>query len=431
MIKSIIAFLITLTVISCGSSSEDKEPIEEHAESSTSFPLYIENLDPDRELSAAMKRSFQQYEAPRFLDNELYSNFKYTRLAGLDYNNGDGTISRRDPSKVIFANGKYYMWYTHRETTTAPMGYASSNDSIPSVDWDLCEIWYATSKDGFTWEEQGVAVPRPPKPYPGHRSVATSDILFYKGKYYLYYQAFSEPSGNGKDECPVAMSYADNPDGPWTPLNKIVVNFGDDDEWDHRVIHDPYPLVHNGKIYLYYKSGFDVRDAAGKHWDGAGLAIAESPEGPFEKHPLNPVMNSGHEVSLFPYKEGVAAIVTTDGLEHHTIQYAKDWVNFEIASVSTLLPIAAGPFSKDAFTDNPNADGITWGISHFINAGMDHSKFHSALVRFDCDLSKKTNDISLKRPYIYHSYDVYYKQGLNENQRERIAKENEEVLKGN
>ena len=66
---------------------------------------------------------------------------------------------------------------------------------MPSTDWDLAEIWYATSKDGFRWEEQGLAIPRPPRPQIGWRSVATPDILRWKGKYYLYYQGFLEMSG--------------------------------------------------------------------------------------------------------------------------------------------------------------------------------------------------------------------------------------------
>ena len=106
----------------------------------------------------ALERNYNAYLAPRPEDNELYSLFKYTRLKGFDYNNHDGTISRRDPSKVIFANGKYYVWYTHHQTPTPPQGSRKCNDTIPSSDWDLADIWYATSEDGFTWEEQGVAV---------------------------------------------------------------------------------------------------------------------------------------------------------------------------------------------------------------------------------------------------------------------------------
>ena len=88
------------------------------------------------------------------------------------------------------------------------MGPDKCNDTIPSTDWDLSEIWYATSEDGFTWEEQGVAIPRPPKPNVGWRSVSTADILKWKGKYYMYYQGFMEASGKRGDYCPVAVSYA-------------------------------------------------------------------------------------------------------------------------------------------------------------------------------------------------------------------------------
>ncbi|GAA4937992.1 hypothetical protein GCM10023314_08240 [Algibacter agarivorans] len=435
--RSILLLLTILCVYSCNTKVENNHTYNSDTLKikQEGFPLFIKNLDPNRKLSSAMQRSFKHYQAPRLLDNELYSNFRYTELEGFDYNNGDGTITRRDPSKVIFENGKYYVWYTYRNTPTKPLGYENCNDTIPSADWDLSDIWYATSKDGFTWEEQGVAVPRPPKPSPGWRSVSTTDVLKWKGKYYLYYQAFSAPSGKptnagSSDVCPVAMSYADSPDGPWTPMNKVVIDFGKENEWDHRVIHDPYPLIHDGKIYVYYKSGLGERDANRKHWDCWGLAIAETPEGPYVKHPLNPVMNSGHETILFPFKKGVAAIVTTDGIEHYTIQYAEDWVNFEIAAVSKLLPVAAGPFSPDAFLDSNNADGITWGLSHFINAGNDWNKMHTKLARFDCDLSQKTNDRSMKKSNLLYPNDLYFEYGLNEEQRQRINKENDEILNG-
>ena len=106
---------------------------------------------PDRPLSAALKRNYSAYPAPRPEHNELYSLFKYTELKGFDYNNHDGTISRRDPSKVIFANGKYYVWYTHRHTPTPPQGAKKCTDVIPSSDWDLADICYAIIEYGFTW----------------------------------------------------------------------------------------------------------------------------------------------------------------------------------------------------------------------------------------------------------------------------------------
>ena len=422
-------YLILISLFFIASCTTKQDKIQQNAISTQkTFPLYIKDLDTNKTISSAIRRSFENYEAPRLLDNELYTNFKYTELKGFNYNKGNGTISRRDPSKIIKENGKYYVWYTHRETSTEPKGFKNANDTIPSQDWDLAEIWYATSTDGFTWEEQGVAVPRPPKPKPGWRSVATADILKFKNKYYLYYQAFDAPSGkynekrDAYDICPVAMSWSNSPDGPWTALDNVVIPFGTENEWDYRVIHDPNPLVHNGKIYIYYKSGMDTRDTNRKFWDAWGVAIADKPEGPFIKHEANPIMNSGHETIVFPFKEGVAAIVNTDGIEHYTIQYAKDWINFEIASVTQLLPTAAGVYAPDAFDDD--GDGITWGLSHFINAGNNWNKMYSKLGRFDCDLSQKVNDPSLKQSNILLPNDLYFSQGLTAEQRKRINKRN-------
>jgi hypothetical protein len=239
--------------------------------------------------------------------------------------------------------------------------------------------------------------------------------------YYLYYQGFMEASGKRGDYCPVAVSWANSPDGPWTATHEIVIPNGPEGAWDQFAIHDPYPLVHDGKIYVYYKSAFN---RPGNVWVAGGLAIAGDPLGPFEKHPLNPVLNSGHEVSLFPFKEGVAAIMVKDGNEHYTINYAKDWVNFEVASYCELVPIAPGPFVPDAFTNTTDGKGITWGLSHFTNAGKKGINQHSILARFDCDLSQEIHDPALKTTGTWHHPEVYFKQGLSKKQRERIEKQN-------
>jgi hypothetical protein len=179
------------------------------AQEQDSFPYHLPKEKPDRKMSRAMERIYTDYSAPQPENNELFSQFKYTELKGFGYHDGDGTISRRDPSKIIFENGKYYVWYTKRHSPVPPVGMrraAEATDVIPSADWDLAEIWYATSKDGFAWEEQGVAIKRPEKPLVGWRSVTTTDILKWKGKYYLYYPGFLEASGTRGDDCPVQYS---------------------------------------------------------------------------------------------------------------------------------------------------------------------------------------------------------------------------------
>ena len=325
---------------------------------------------------------------------------------------------------MIFYNGKYYVYYTYRNTPTPPQGADKSTDVIPSSDWDLAEIWYATSTDGLHWEEQGVAIKRPEKSKVGWRAVTTADILEWKGKFYMYYQGFMEASGKRGDDCPVAMSYADSPDGPWTPYDKVVIPNGAKGDWDQYSIHDPYPLVYKGKIYLYYKSDTGIAP----HWVRMqGLAVADNPLGPFTKSHLNPVISSGHETSLFPFKDGIAALVYKDGNEHNTIQFAKDGINFEIAAITEMMPYAAAPYVKDAFTNTTDGRGITWGMAHFINLGG-KDKFHSMLVRFDCDLSQDLNDPEMKEHRVKHDTAVFFNQGLSAKQKKRIAQENS-VLK--
>ncbi|GAF05037.1 glycoside hydrolase family protein [Saccharicrinis fermentans] len=298
---------------------------------------------PDFPLSAAAERMFES-PAPRAQDNELYTQFKYTRLKGLDYNNGDGTVSRRDPSRPIWVGDRYY----------------------------------------------------------------------------LYFQAFNEPSGTKGDWCPISMAYADSPDGPWTRVGKMMVPFGKKGEWDEDQTQDPHPIIYKGKIYLYYKAAYnkwpDIRD---KYAVAHGLAIADNPMGPFKKHPLNPVLNSGHETTYFPFKEGIAALAIKDGNEANTIQYAKDGVNFNIAATVELTPTAAGAFTPDAFTGTDYGRGITWGMCHFINAATTRDKQHSIIARFDCDLSLDCNEPSLKSTGVWHRPEVYFKQGLGKLRKKR------------
>ena len=56
-----------------------------------------------------------------------------------------------------------------------------SNRKIPSFDWDLCDIWHATSRDRWNWVEDPVpAVTKLEKSNYSCRSISTTDILIGK-----------------------------------------------------------------------------------------------------------------------------------------------------------------------------------------------------------------------------------------------------------
>ncbi|HJN14543.1 MAG TPA: family 43 glycosylhydrolase [Armatimonadota bacterium] len=351
------------------------------------FPSKIPLTKPtDRPLSAAMARMYDVWAPEEDRGNEFYSNFKYSRLEGFDYGDDDGRISRRDPSKVLRLSGTYHVWYTKRQTVAPPAGPSQATEEVPSFDWDLAEVWYATSDDGLTWEEQGRAVERPSSGEFGCRSNCTPDILAWGGRFHLYYQAYGEIIQGG-DHCQVTVAEADSPDGPWRPLGCPVVAPSEAGAWDDACIHDPFPLIYQGRIWLFYKGQNRTKGAPGNMSRAQGVAIADHPLGPFDKSPLNPVLNSGHETCLWPYREGIAAIVSLDGPEKNTVQYAADGLNFEMKSILQVPPIAPGPFVPDAFADNGDGRGITWGLCH-INPDAGGPCNRSILARFDCDLSR-------------------------------------------
>ena len=400
--------------------SDAKEPRVSEA-----FPAKLPLEKPtDRRLSAAMQRLYDVWNPHEDRGNQFFSNFKYSRLEGFSR---EPNVSRRDPTKVIRVGGRYYVWYTCRRTEGPPSGPEKASDTIPSRDWDLAEIWYATSKDGFHWSERGRAVKRPPKGQFGWRSHCTPDVLVWKGKLYLYYQAYSEVIRGG-DSCPVTVAEADSPDGPWRALGRPVLEPGAFEDWDCACIHDPFPLVYHGKIYLYYKGSPGQRRGGENIIRAWGVAIGDDPAGPFVKSPLNPVLNSGHETCLWPYQSGIAALVSLDGPEKNTLQYAPDGVNFEVKALLQVPPIAPGPFIPDAFADNGDGRGITWGLCH-INPDGGGSMNESILARFDCDLSRDVDRPLFKHNNLRFDEHTYFQRRLvlPDFMRQRILKESRQL----
>ena len=63
------------------------------------------------------------------------------------------------------------------------------------------------------------------------------------------------------------------------------------------------------------------------------------------KSDYNPITNTGHEISVWNYKDGVAILQHQDGPEGGTIQYSEDGVNFEIQGSVSNFPEAPGFYS--------------------------------------------------------------------------------------
>ena len=332
--------------------------------------------------SAAMQR----FERPD-KDNPWFAKFKYSRAPGLGYEKG---VVRRDPSSIIEVDGIYHTWYTRARQPAKPVGHERATDTLPAHPWDLADVWYATSRDGYEWQEQGPAVERGHSGAYDERSVFTPEILAQAGRYYLVYQVALEPNYRCTPES-IAIAWSDSPAGPWEKSSAPILEpdeSGDVDEraepeqarvkgsWDSLQVHDPSLLFRDGKFWLYYKGeGIGYSHMESK-W---GVAVADDPLGPYTKSPYNPVTNSGHEVVVWKYDGGVAGLVNRCGPEKNTIQFAPDGINFEIKSRVVVPPQAAGPLRISEDNNTEPLAGFSWGLSHaiphsshLIMQGQDH-----------------------------------------------------------
>ena len=287
---------------------------------------------------------------------------------------------RRDPSAVIQVDDLYHVWYS--KSTGPSMGFGTGDLQAKTFPWDYCDIWHATSRDGHHWEEAGLAVSRGEPGDYDDRSVFTPEILAHEGKYYLVYQVVKSPYLRRSKEH-ISMAVAESPYGPWTKVPGPIVMAADDGEWegeadnrflvkkkgsfDSHKVHDPCLMFYRDQFFLYYKGEpmgeelfFGGRETK---W---GVAIADRPEGPYVKSEYNPVTNSGHEVCVWHYAGGIAALLTTDGPEKNTLQWAPDGINFEIQAVIKGAPHAIGLFRTPDHDQGP-LEGLRWGLCHMVD----------------------------------------------------------------
>jgi hypothetical protein len=142
-------------------------------------------------------------------------------------------------------------------------------------------------------------------------------------------------------------------------------------------VDDACLMMRHGKYWLYYK---------GRQWDNTpantmmGVAIAEHPEGPYEKCLGSPVIRGGHEVLVWRLGAGVAAMVNTgpEGIRK-TLQYAPDGLSFSRLMDLDEVPRAPGAYRPEAFRDKGEGRMIEWGLHIGRQKG-----FLPFLERFDC-----------------------------------------------
>ena len=297
----------------------------------------------------------------------------HSPLKGIGF---EADTMRRDPSDVIKVGDLYYVWYS--KGTISP-GYDAT-------------VWYATSKDGHDWTEKGMALDKGVQGTWEGASVFTPNIMVAEGKYWLFYTGTSnnyhEKPFNPDSKIGIAVS--ESPNGPWKRLatNPALSNSPNVADFDSHLIDDACLVVRDGKYWFYYKGRQQGKSP--KHTQ-MGLAIADKPEGPYVRHPNNPVIPGNHEVLVWPQGTGVAAMIGTTGPKNITnsILYAADGVNFTKTHKVVKGPWAGGAYRPEAFTQSGKGELPEWGVEIARNKGKDKAKGKLPYIgRFDVKTTK-------------------------------------------
>jgi len=243
-------------------------------------------------------------------------------------------------------------------------------------------VYYAASTDGLNWQDRGQAIDRGAAGEWDSFGVITPYIAVIDGKYYLFYTGTSAAK-------PFRLR---DPDGTLRHIGVAIADSPDGPwtKFDGNPVLSPTADAWDSLIvddtHLIVRNGKYWLYYKGGHGtiDAAdtewGLAMADRPTGPYRKHCANPLIG-GHTVCVWPHREGIAALVDNAGPERFTVQWSPDGIRFRRVAKLPLVHTGCGPYDADAFTDTNYGRGIRWGVAQAATEGRLH------IVRFDVDLT--------------------------------------------
>jgi hypothetical protein len=148
----------------------------------------------------------------------------------------------------------------------------------------VTEISYKTSPANKLGLEKGVMRRDP------------SDIIKVGNLYYVWYTKGAQNSGYN-----ATIWYAISNDGhAWSEKGEALAR-GPVDSWDEQSVFTPNILVADGKYWLFYtavpkpfiNSGLNITKT------GIGIAVSESPDGPWRKLETNPILSASEDPKQF------------------------------------------------------------------------------------------------------------------------------------
>ena len=201
-----------------------------------------------------------------------------------------------------------------------------------------------------------------------------SDIIRVGGLYYVWYSKGHQDHGYN-----ATVSYATSEDGNrWTERGEVLAR-GPKGSWDEQSVFTPNILVAGGRYWLFYTAvpkpffnrGPNITKTA------VGIAVSDSPDGPWEKLKTNPILKASDDPGEFDsLRVDDACLIVRDG--RYWLYYkGRQWNN---TPANTRLGVAIaerpeGPYVKHE--GNPIVRGghevMAWpygrGVVALINLG--------------------------------------------------------------
>jgi hypothetical protein len=211
-------------------------------------------------------------------------------------------------------------------------------------------------------------------PEPGVMRRDPSDIIKVKDLYYVWYT-----KGKVVDGYDATVWYATSPDGHTWAERGEALQRGLKGSWDEQSVFTPNILVAEGKFWLFFtavpkpftNAGTKVTKSA------IGVAVAKSPNGPWQKLETNPILKTSDDPAAFDsMRVDDACMLVRDG-KCWLYYKGRQWDNTP-ANTKMGVAIAAkpsGPYNKHP--GNPVVGGghevLVWplgkGVAALVNRG--------------------------------------------------------------
>jgi hypothetical protein len=311
----------------------------------------------------------RQRDLPGARMKEVYTSlenvtFAYDEASGIGHEQG---CTRRDPSDVIRVGDTWYVWYTKVYGRSpgywGTIWYATSKDEGHT--WKEKGEALGRGAEG-AFDSQATFTPNilfaagkyylfytGVRPTPGR-----TDGVFENNSVNDF--TAIGVAASGSPDGPFLRLHSGMP---------VLLISKEEHAFDSYRVDDAALLVRGGQYWLYYKGRNLRHGENGPARTQMGVAFADNPGGPYTRYGHNPVLDKSHEVMIWKQAGGVtclASISSTFEYARDGLDFSTNRLNIKIPD--DVRPKAPGAFRPDLVDRQAGDPGLSWGIS-MVNNG--------------------------------------------------------------